>query len=71
MKKTIKMRNAKIVKNYSGSESLVGQIEEHHRLDLQRETFGGVVRTSKIVSKNGNTIETLNTIYEVQNWVSE
>ena len=63
MKPTIEIRNARVLNN-----RLFGTINNHHT--LQVDSTGKEVVTSTIVKQNGNTIETLNTIYVVLNWVA-
>lgn len=64
MKKTIDMTNALLMGN-----CLLGTVFEHPVLGSF--PMGTEVRTSSILNRNGNTVETRNTIYNVINWVSE
>lgn len=62
MKKEIEMRNA-----YIRGDHLCGQIKDHHTMNID-PIRGEYIRSSKIIKRDGNTVETMNTIYKVKSW---
>lgn len=60
-KPVVKIKNARVFQN-----RLIGVAIDHPREDLN----GTEVRTSDIINYEGNKIETRNTIYMVESWMS-
>lgn len=62
MKRTIKLKNATVIKwGVTETEVVVGQLAEHD--DVRQWSEGTHIRSSAVVSREGNKVETLNTIY--------
>jgi hypothetical protein len=65
LKQVVKIKDARIA-GYFGKKVLFGCPEDHPRQYLN----GKDVHTSEILSMQGDRVETLNTVYMVQNWVN-
>lgn len=61
-KKTIKMSSAQLKDGH-----LIGMIHEHHTLDVH-PLRGAQVRTSGVIKREGNMVETKHTMYRVTSW---
>ena len=71
MKPTVDIRDCYIYADTMGRERLVGIVlnyPDEHMYRVNAVVNGCSVTTSPIVSKDKNTIETVRTIYNVQNW---
>jgi hypothetical protein len=73
MKPTVDIRDCYIYADSQGRERLAGVVlnyPDDHMHYAGCVVNGGLITTSLIVSKSVNTIETLRTIYNVQNWAN-
>lgn len=69
IKPTVKINSA-----FIGGNRLLGIVEdypEEHKAYLGCLTNGEEVTTSPIVSRDGDIVETLRTIYHVQSWIKK
>ena len=71
-KPTVNIKNCYLIKLASGDKILTGiplDYPDEHQYYPGALRNGRQVWTSKVVSVKGDTVETLRTIYKVQNWV--
>ena len=71
-KPTVQIKNCTLVNHPSGCQVLTGIVLDYpdeHQGFPGAVTNGQWVRTSAVVKVDGNTVDTLRTIYNVQNWL--
>lgn len=72
-KPTVQIKDCYLQDHYSGCQILSGVVLDYSD---EHQGFPGALRnghrvyTSAIVKAEGNTVETLQTIYQVQNWIN-
>lgn len=74
MKPIVKIQDCSLLYTLSSNKMLTGipmDYPDEHQAYPGCLSNGRRVYTSKVVSVEGNTVETLRTIYEVQNWLEE
>jgi len=73
IKPTVQIKDCYLEPHISGCQILSGVVLDYpdeHQFYSGCLTNGNRVWTSKVVSVDGNTVETLRTIYKVQNWIT-
>ena len=72
IKPTVQIKDCELLDHPSGCQVLTGIVLDYpdeHQGFPGAVTNGRWVRTSAVVSVDGITVETLRTIYNVQNWI--
>lgn len=67
-KPTVKIRNAILVVDDKNRNRLTGYIDEHPKYPVMEED--SFCRSSPVIDIEGNRVETMNTIYLVESWVT-
>ena len=65
LKRVVDMENASMGKYWGSDHIVLHGIPTNHPGEWLNNKY---IRTSEVLSVNGNRVETLNTIYNVKNW---
>lgn len=71
-KPVVKIKDAQIIPCFGGDKILSGipiDYPKDHMVYEDCVTNGRPIYTSKIVERSGDFVETLRTVYHVQNWI--